>query len=26
VPYDPPTPHGLAWARRMADRLGPLPV
>jgi 4-hydroxy-tetrahydrodipicolinate synthase len=26
VPYDPPTTHGLAWARRMADRLGPLPV
>ena len=25
VPYDPPTNHGLNWARRMADRLGPLP-
>jgi 4-hydroxy-tetrahydrodipicolinate synthase len=26
VPSDPPTEHGLAWARRMADRLGPLPT
>jgi 4-hydroxy-tetrahydrodipicolinate synthase len=26
IPADPPTEHGLAWARRMADRLGPLPT
>lgn len=25
VPCDTPTPTGLAWARRLADRLGPLP-
>ena len=25
VPYEAPTNHGLTWARRMADRLGPLP-
>ena len=24
IPAEPPTEHGLAWARRMADRLGPL--
>jgi 2-keto-3-deoxy-L-arabinonate dehydratase len=26
IPAEPPTEHGLAWARRMADRLGPLPT
>ena len=26
VPAEPPTDHGLAWAHRMADRLGPLPT
>lgn len=25
-PSDVPTPHGLAWARRLADDLGPLPT
>ncbi len=25
VPAEPPTDHGLSWARRMADQLGPLP-
>lgn len=26
VPAEPPTEHGLAWARRMASQLGPLPT
>lgn len=26
LPAEPATPHGLAWARRMADTLGPLPT
>jgi 4-hydroxy-tetrahydrodipicolinate synthase len=26
VPSEPPTEQGLAWAQRMADRLGPLPT
>lgn len=26
IPAEPPTDHGLAWARRMADALGPLPT